>query len=353
MTEQAQHDAWSRFAVWATCSTVGLFLALLGALYLIDPYDTGRSPLSGEPRVRGQKDVNATASVGRNPKYTAAVIGNSTIALVKPSRLTELTGLPFAQLSVPGTQIPEQLTVLDWFMKHHADNAKALVISVNRDTWCTQDPKQPGNNPFPFWRFSTSPVEYFGGLLSVSSVEQAGRRLGIIKNTKTESAADGYWDYEPLYTEAGKMADPHRLEKMFLKVNDQHGDPNASFPAVGLLERKLQTLSADLSVVLVFPPVFTAKQPEPGTPRYAAEQACRKRLTDMAARRPNTAVVDWWLDRPGMTSPDLFIDQIHYRHPIARVLENEIGAALQAMHGTERRSPPSGKLSSESVPTVR
>lgn len=335
MIAEAQHHAWSRFVSWAVCSIVGVFLALLGGLYLIDPYDTGRSPFSGEPNLYGQKDVNATASVGRSPQFKAAVIGNSTIALIKPSRLTELTGLPFAQLSVPGSLIPEQLTVIDWFMKYHDGTAEALVIGINRDTWCARDPQRVGENPFPFWRFSDSPVEYVSGLLSVSSLEQAGRRLGLIRSAKAQSAMDGYWDYEPFYAEL--LANPRRWrEGLFQQGNDQRGYPDGSFPAVQVLERKLAALPADLSVVLVFPPVFSAKQPKPGTPRYTSEQACRQAFTDFVTRRPNTAVVDWWLDRPELTRTDFFIDQIHYRHPIARKIEDDIAAALR--HLRERAS---------------
>jgi hypothetical protein len=267
------------------------------------------------------------------------VIGNSTIALVKPSELTEFSGIPFAQLSVPGTQVPEQLTVLDWFMRHHVNNAKAVVISINRDTWCTSDPTQTGRNPFPFWRFSHSPLEYLLGLISVSSVEQAGRRLGLMTNKKLQSAADGYWDYEPLY--AAKMADPRRLEQLFARPDDSHGGPTASYPAADLLEKKLRMLPANLSVVLVFPPVFTAKQPRPQTPRYIFEEACRRRFIDLVSHRPNSAVVDWWHDRSGMTDPALFIDHIHYLHPIARILEKEIGAALKTVQESASLAQPS------------
>jgi hypothetical protein len=330
MTEDAQHHAWSRFALWAVWSTVGLFLLLLGSLYLIDPYDTGRSPFSREPNLRGQKEVNATATVGRNPKYEAAIIGNSTIALIMPSRLTALTGIPFSQLAVPGAQIPEQLTVIDWFMEHHDRTAKALVIGINRDAWCVDDPNRVGMSPFPFWRFSDSPLEYLAGLLSVSSMEQATRRLGIVQSSKATSALDGYWDYEPIY--AKLLADPQRRRKiLFQKENDQLGSPDSSFPAVQVLEQKLGTLPPNLSVVLVFPPVFAAKQPQPGTPRYRWEQACRARFTDLASRQPNIAVVNWWLDRQELSNPDLFIDQIHYRHPIARAIEDDIAAALRTM----------------------
>lgn len=330
MTEDAHPQAWSQFALWAIGSTVGLFLALLGGLYLADPYDTGRSPLSGASDLRGQKEVNATSSVGRNPDYTAAVIGNSTVALLKPSRLTELTGIPFAQLSVPGSQVPEQLTIIDWFMKHHKDTATALVIGINRDTWCGRSPDEVGMNPFPFWRFSDSPLDYLTGLISVSAVEQAGRRLGLARSSKAQSARDGYWDYEPFY--AKLLADPpRRLAALMKREDGSQAYADASFPAVRVLERKLASLPKDLSVVLVFPPVFTAKQPPTGTRRYGSEQACRQRFTELVSKRPNTAVVDWWLDRPELRNSDLFIDQIHYRHPIARAVEDDIAAAFRRM----------------------
>jgi len=303
--------------------------------YLIDPYDTGRSPLSGGSNLRGQKEVNATASVGRNPAYTAAVIGNSTVALLMPARLTELTGIPFSQLSVPGAQIPEQLTVIDWFMKHHRDTATALVIGINRDTWCGKDPDKAGMSPFPFWRFSDSSAEYLAGLISVSTIEQAGRRLGLIRRSKTQSSQDGYWDYEPFYAQL--LANPPRRLKALMKREDgRHAHGDASFPAVGVLERKLTSLPDNLSVVLVFPPVFTAKQPPAGTPRYVSEQACRQRFIELASKRPNTAVVDWWLDRSELKNPDVFIDQIHYRHPIARAIEDDIAAALRRMRENAR-----------------
>jgi hypothetical protein len=332
MTAEIQHQAWKSFALWAASSAAALFLVMLGAVYLIDPYDTGRSPFSTEPDLRGQKEVNATASVGRNPTYEAAVIGNSTIALTMPSRLTALTGIPFAQLSVPGAQIPEQLTIIDWFMKHHVGTAKALVIAINRDTWCAHDPTQTGTSPFPFWRFSDSTFEYLAGLISLSSVEQAGRRLGLVRGSKTEPAVDGYWDYEPIY--ARLLADhSRRRELLSQRVNEQQGFADPSFPAVRALKQKLAALPADLSVVLVFPPVFTAKQPRPGTRRHSSEQACRQHFIDFAAERPNTAIVDWWNDRPEMKSPDVFIDQIHYRHPIARIMEDDIAAALHSIRG--------------------
>jgi len=327
MNADIQSQAWKRFAQWAIGASVALFLAFVGGMYLIDPYDTGRSPFSGEPDLRGQKEVNATTSVGRDPKFEAAVIGNSTIALIEPARLTALTGIRFAQLAVPGTQIPEQLAIIDWFMKHHDGSAKALVIALSRDTWCASDPTQLGNNSFPMWRFSDSRIEYLAGLISMSSAQQAARRVGILPSSKADSAPDGYWDYEPLY--AALLADaPRRKELLFKRRNDQITLGEPSFPGVRVLSERLAALPADLPVVLAVPPVFTAKQPQPATPRHRAEQACRQRLIDLVSERPNTALVDWWDDRPELKKADAFIDQIHYRHPVARAVEQDIAAAL-------------------------
>ncbi|WP_114944961.1 hypothetical protein [Microvirga calopogonii] len=327
MTAGPQNRAWKRFATWAVSSSVALVLAFVGGMSLIDPYDTGRSPFSREPDLRGQRELNATASVGRNPKYEAAVIGNSTISQITPSRVTALTGIPFAQLAVPGAQIPEQIAVLDWFMKHHDGTAKALVMALSREIWCASDPTQPGNNSFPFWRISDSTSEYLAGLISMSSAKQAARRLGIIPASRAKSGPDGFWDYEPLY--AALFADaPQRRELLFKRQNDRNALGEPSFPGVRVLGEKLAALPADLPVVLVVPPVFTARQPQSGTPRHRAEQACRQRLIDLAARRPNTALVEWWDDRPEFRKTDAFIDQIHYRHPIARTMEQDIAAAL-------------------------
>ena len=80
--------------------------------------------------------------------------------------------------------------------------------------------------------------------------------------------------------------------------------------------------------VLVVPPVFGARQPRPGTQRERFKQSCRRRYHELASRRPKTAIVDWWSDRLSLQSQDMFFDQIHYRHPIAREIENEIAAAL-------------------------
>jgi hypothetical protein len=327
------------------CSTIGLFAVFVGGLYLIDPYDTGRSPLAREPWLQGQRAGDATPSVGRNPNYTAAVIGNSTIALVRPSRLTELTGIRFAQLSIPAAPVRGQLAVIDWFVRHHPGATDALVLSIDRDNWCTRDTDLPTDKPFPFWRYSSSSLEYIQGLISLSSVGQAMRSFGTVRSTKVTSS-DGFWDYEPMYEPL--MRDPaRRREILSAKGDDQQGNTLQPFPAADALAAQLKTLPAQTSVIFVFPPVFSAKQPKPRTRRYAADQACRKRFLDLASQRPGTTVVDWWDDRPEFKNVNLFIDQIHVRRPLADKLEEAIAAALQRLKVGERNPGTLSDLASE------
>lgn len=335
MITENDDPAWRRYALWSVCSSLGLFAFIIAALYVIDPYDTGRTPWARQPWLQGQRAGDATPSVGRNPNYTAAVIGNSTIALVRPARLRELTGIPFAQLSIPAAPVRGQLTVLDWFIRHHQDTARALVLSIDRDTWCTRDPALPTVRPFPFWRYSASDREYLEGLINLTSVQQAIRSFGAVRSNKV-TTNDGFWDYEPMYAPIMRD-DARRLEILHVRDNDQRGDTASPFPAAEALEAKLNALPRSIPVVLVFPPVFSAKQPVVGTPRYEAEQACRRRFRDIAARRPGTPVVDWWEDRPAFKDTGLFIDQIHIRRALANLLEEEIARALPSAKAGEQK----------------
>ncbi|MCG7394180.1 hypothetical protein MHY87_14830 [Microvirga sp. ACRRW] len=338
VSEQPDH-VWRRFAVWSTGLTIGLFALVVAALYLIDPYDTGRSPLAREPWLKGQRPGDATASVGRNPKFTGAIIGNSTIALIRPARLIEQTGIPFAQLSMPAAPVRGQLTMLDWFVRHHPGKTDAIVMTIDRGTWCTRDPKLPTEKPFPFWLYSRSTLEYLQGLVRLSSLEQVARSFQTSRSTKV-TGEDGFWDYEPMYEPL--MRNPVRKkEVLFAKANDQHGNTVEPFPGADALEAQLKSLPAETVLVLAMPPVFSAMQPAPKTPRHASYQACRKRFYDLAARRPGAMLVDWWDDRPEFKNADLFIDQVHIRRALADRFEDAIIATLQRVKTSQSNVTPS------------
>src|SRR5215218_484508 len=184
---------WGRWLA-TFCGTLavagGLLLALI---YVVDPYDSGFGLLG----IRGVDDASprtANASRARDPQFDAAVIGNSTGQLLKPSELSALTGKSFVQLTVPGTGPREQLAIMDFFLRQHA-RPGALVI-VTDASWCQRDAALPMRHPFPFWLYGDSTVDYVSRLFSTRALRLTLRRLLVGLGLRPRSAPDGYWDYE-------------------------------------------------------------------------------------------------------------------------------------------------------------
>src|SRR5690349_2853770 len=104
---------WRRFVATLLATAAATLLVVYGLLVLLVPFAAGRlTPLSlrglpaSAPRL-------AVASLGRDPSFDAAIVGNSTVQLLDPERLGALTGRRFVQLSIPGTGPVEQVLVLD------------------------------------------------------------------------------------------------------------------------------------------------------------------------------------------------------------------------------------------------
>jgi hypothetical protein len=320
---------WRRFSLVFALSAAAALAGLVGLAYAVDPYDSGRSRLFAKAGVRPQGPRTAGASRGRDPAFDAAIIGNSHIQLLSPERLKEKTGLPFVQLSVPGTGPKEQLVILDWFLRHRERPARSVVLGID-ESWCTADPDLANQKPFPFWLYSESPLDYARGLVRSDILEELPRRLAYVFGAPGERARpDGYWDYEA--ENLGPGSDPALWERRGGRPGDGAGNLTGRFPAAMALAARLLPFPAGLAFVLVFPPTYIAAQPKPGTPRHAADEACKARFRELAAARPRTAVVDWRTDRPANRDPALFLDETHYRQPIARAVENEVAAALRTL----------------------
>lgn len=331
-SEASGGPAWRGFAAAFGVAAALLLAVLLGAAFLLDPYDSGRSPLVSGAGVRPQGPRTAAASRGRDPAFSGAIIGNSHVQLVSPERLAALTGIPFVQLSIPATRPKEQLALIDWFLRHHPGGAaRALVIGTD-EYWCTGDPDLPVAQPFPFWLLSRSPAEYLGGLVRYNVLEELPRRLGFLLAKRPERARpDGYWDYEPTYDRLGQANDPRLIADRDRRwPDDAVANRTGRYPAAERLAGVLAALPADLRVVLLHPPIYAAGLSPPGTPRAQEEARCKAVFAALARGRPGTKVVDWRVERPETRDPALFFDQTHYRRALAQRLEADIAAALHS-----------------------
>ncbi|MGO4523497.1 hypothetical protein AB4097_01400 [Microvirga sp. 2MCAF35] len=304
--------------------------------YVIDPYDTGRSPLFTKPGVRPQGPRTANASRGRDQSFNAMIVGNSHIQLIAPERLKAVTGLDFVQLATPATGPKEHLTLIDWFLRHRREAPKALVVGID-DFWCTSDPKLSNDKPFPFWLYSAHLLEYVEGLVRFDVLEELSKRIGYLFSTAAEQARpDGYWDYEPEYIKLGYTTDPairQRLEqKPYANAVRYDHDPKLSerqFPAVAKLRDLATKLPEETALVLVMPPVYRNALPSHGTEQAFLLSACKAAVMEVQEDHGRTAVVDWLVDRPEIHVRDLFFDASHYRQPIAKAIEADIAEALR------------------------
>ena len=317
---------------WADCvrgfaaTVVLVLIGTLSLVFLIDPYDTGHSPLSLREGVRPQGPRTAAASRGRDPAYSGAIFGNSHVQLLSPQRLQGATGIPFVSLIAPASGPKEGLVLLDWFLRHRREPAQAVVVGID-SPWCTADAAMPVRQPFPFWLYSRDRADYIVGLLRFDVLEEAQRRLVYLVTGRGERARpDGYWDYDRGITA------PDPATRAALERRAETGGSNASgpYPAAEALEA-LMAATPGTALILVRPPVYHTMLPVPGSLDAAADAGCRAAFAALAARRPKTALIDWRIDRPELRDPNQFRDPGHYRQPIARLVEADIAAALAAL----------------------
>jgi hypothetical protein len=294
---------------------------------VIDPYDTGRFPTPMRPGVLDGNQRTANASRGRDPRFDAAVIGDSRGQLLDPEKLSRSTGREFVQLTTPGSGPQEHLTMMRYFLRHHPAVA-ALVLSAD-ERWCGHDPALPVIFPFPFWLYRGD-LEYLGHLLSTRAVAAARNRIALAMDHAVPTDPRGYSDYE-----AGRVwnfhpgaeaaaAEPRPADA----ASPLDAAPDASYPAIERLDIVLAALPSDTSFVILMPPVYRAQLPRPGTPFAADLAACKAELARRVASRRRSGFLDFMIDGPISRDPENFMDDVHYRQNIARLIEARIAALL-------------------------
>lgn len=320
---------WTGFTTTLLAAAALFSAAFLGTAFLIDPYDTGRTPLKLKEGLRAQGARTSLASRGRDPQFTGAIFGNSHLQLVSPERLREKTAIPFVSLIAPGTMPKEQLATIDWFLRHHRQvPPKAIVLGIDQ-YWCTPDPTLPNERPFPFWLLSRSTLDYVIGLMRYDLIEEIPRRFAYLTSSKAERGRpDGYWNYDADYESRGVHNRPGLQARLEEPVTTGGDNIDGPFPGATALEELMKSAPAETALILVRPPVYVSALSKPGTPDAAADAACRKAFAELADRRPNTTLIDWRVDRPVLHDPNLFFDYRHYRQPIARLVEADIADAL-------------------------
>lgn len=318
-----------RFGAWLK-TFVGTLVGTCALLYLfllaIDPFDSGRFPSFPITGVRDRGPRTADASLGRDPRFNAAIFGNSTGQLLQPRRLSGATGLNFVQLTVPGTGPREQLALMHWFIQHHPKTGGMVLVADT--TWCGQDPSLPILYPFPFWLYTDSDAEYLAGLFNIHSIEHAVRRIELGLGWLEPSDPAGFCDCgdDERHWRPKQGTDPLDMASVMTATKSE-----LAFPGIERLISLLTEIGNPPPLVIAMPPVFASSLPRAGTPEAMTLASCKARFADLAARRPMTEFVDFRIDDPATRDPDNFKDEIHIRPGLAKTVEDGIAAAMTSV----------------------
>ena len=189
---------------------------------------------------------------------------------------------------------------------------------VTDSAWCTDDPELRVLNPFPFWLYSDSDLEYLGRLFSSRALGRMVRRVQLGLGLRTPSAPDGYWDYELLGHGEFRPAPPP----------DVPADVAMNFPAIQPLANFLASIP-DIPVVLVMPPMIASHLPQPESHGAVRLAICKTALAGLVAGRPHSNFLDFRVDDPLTRDQGNFLDPMHYRAQIARRMEQRIAESLR------------------------
>jgi hypothetical protein len=323
--------AWRRFVAVFVGGFFGLLALILAALVLIDPYDTGYFPSPIGPGLVDDNDFTGTASRGRDPRFDAAIFGNSHGLLIDPVRLSAATSLSFVQLTTLGTGPREHMELMGYFLGRHAD-VRAIVIVADQ-TWCTHDPALPSTlassgYEFPLWLFADNRLRYLANLLNMRSIRLARRRVQLGLGMRAPIAPIGVaaypdnwdWEHEP-------DAPPQRFG---MPLNGSPGQIDRSFPAVDRFATMLGGITDAVSIVVVLPPTYYMLLPAPETKEDAELAICKDRLADVLGRRRRTAFFDFLTDSAISRERLNFADVRHMRQNVARLIEERIVSGLNS-----------------------
>ncbi len=201
------------------------------------------------------------------------------------------------------------------------------------ERWCDHDPSMPLTMAFPFWLYRGN-LEYLANLLSTRSFNAAQARIKLALGRLTPTDPRGYVDYE-----AGKVwnfhppaaTEPAAVPPMTAVA------ANTYFPAIEAFDGLLAELPPHTRFVIMMPPVYHTGLPRPGTQDAADRLACKAALVHRLGRQ-GVAFLDYQVDSPISRDPKNFMDMVHYRHSVARIIEDGIIGAFGGRVGEEAGS---------------
>ena len=98
-----------------------------------------------------------------------------------------------------------------------------------------------------------------------------------------------------------------------------------------LLQTTLASLDSDVPLAIVVPPAFFTELPARGDSNAELIAQCKGALEEVTSRRKRGVFLNFEVDGEIARNPKNFMDKVHYRAPIARIIEADVASALSAL----------------------
>ncbi len=330
MSSSTSSSDWRRFFRLAAGTAVLAVAVIYAFVVLVDPFDT--LPLS-PPADRVPVASNARfafPSLARSDRFDSAIFGTSTTRLLRPVALNPEFGARFVNLAMNAATAYEQSRLMAVFRQAHP--AARLVLVGIDISHCEPGETETKFTPraFPAWMYDGNPWRGYGEMFNLYAVQEAGQEFAILTGLKQQVyGSDGYTSFVP----PESQYDPARVA-MHLRDDPPviptpgRGDPAAwRYVAIDRLQADLSAFPAGTRKILFFVPYDQKVMPPSDSPGASAWGECKRRVAALAARVPNTIVVDFMRPSPITRMDDNYWDGMHYRIGIADQIARDLAAA--------------------------
>jgi hypothetical protein len=316
-------------------TAAGGCVALYAFVALVDPWGVLPFHIPAERPPVSTNARYAFAGLAREPRFDAAIIGTSTSRMLRPAALNEAFGARFANLSMNAATAYEQSRVFEVFLRHHPQ-PRAVVVGLDH-VWCDDGPLQRYTpRPFPESFYVASPWPAYREMLSFYAIQEAAKQSVVLAGLmRPPYGRDGYTRFLPPEEAYDAARAARGLPPLPSETQRHVATPPAArdIPPLALLERMVAATPAETRLILMFMPLYLGTQPPPGSGGAALNEACRRRVTALAARHPNAVVLDFLRASPITREPLHYWDPMHYRDAIAERIEAHLNRAAKGDPG--------------------
>lgn len=322
---------WRRFSLHLLAAILGFSGLMFVALALADPWGAilPFPILPHTPADRSQRW--AYPEMARDPRFDAAIIGNSSGRLLDPAILDPAVGAAFINLAMVRAYPYEQSRLLEVYLQAHPA-PRALLIGIDR-SWCESggDLMRFGYDPIPEWLYDHDRLAALANLFNLHAIVTAWqslrRGLGVAPHVYAENGftlieVDAH-PYDPVLA--------HRLisENLAEGWPKAVGDPAGwRYQGLEILAAQLATLPPTTRALLVLVPRF-ALYPRPGSDGAAMIEECRRRVVALARRRPDTEVYDMAFANAMTSDESRWWDAVHARPDTMHEATLALAAAIE------------------------